>query len=87
MLVNNFFIGLSTLVDIFKNVLSDFCLLGCCCSAKVVEITIEPFVDFAMDSIVIVTNFLTSFAFLHSLSFGSGSVLISTADINGVMSS
>lgn len=87
LLVNNLLICLSTLVYIFENILSDHCLLGCCCSTKFVEIKVKPVVDFAMDFVVVVAYFLTCFTLLHCLSFCGGSILISSANVDGVVSS
>lgn len=87
LLIDYFFKRLSSLIDVIKYILSDNCLFWGCRSTEVIEITIKPIVYLFMNSIVVVTNFLTSFTFLLGLSFCRSAILVSTTNIDCIMTS
>jgi len=73
------------LVQVHEDVLRDLGLLGGCCTSELVEVAVEPFVDFGVKSVVVVANLLWSLSFLTSLSLGCGTVLICATNVEDVV--
>ena len=76
-------VGIAALED----VLDDLGLLRGRCASEVVEIDVEPLVDFPVDGMVMVAELTRSHAFLGGSGLGCGSVLVRAADIKGVIPS
>ena len=81
------FVGVSLLHQVVEYVLRNLCLLFCCSSAKIVEITVEPFVNLRVLRMVKVANLLTSFACLAGLGLGGCAIFIRATDVDGIMTS
>jgi hypothetical protein len=87
LLFHNFLIGVTILMQLEKNILSNHSLLLSSGSTKVIKIAIEPIVNLFMDLIVVITNFFWSFLFLDGFSFSGCSILICTANIDTIVAS
>ena len=74
-------------MQMVENVLSDLSLLFCRGSAKLVEVAVKPFVDFSVLRMVKITDLLTCFTFLAGLGLCSRTILISAANVDGIMTS
>lgn len=85
LLIDNLFESVALSNDVIENVLSNLSLLGCAGATKTIEITIKPIIDFLVDRMVVITNLLASFAFLHRLGLCGSAVLVSTAHVDGIM--
>ena len=81
------FVGVTLLHQVVEYVLRNLCLLFCCSSAKIVEITVEPFVNLCVFRMVKVANLLTSFACLAGLGLCGRAIFIRATDVDGIMSS
>lgn len=57
------------------------------CSAEVIELNLEPVIDFFMESMIFVTNLFGSYFFFQGFYFGCGSILICTTNEEGVVAS
>ena len=73
------------LVQIIEQPLCDFGALVVGGTAELVKIDMEPVVDFCMLCKIIVAEFPWSLLFLQSSGLGGSTILISTADIEGVI--
>ena len=81
------FISVSLLKQVVEYVLRNLCLLFRRSSAKIVEITVEPFVNLCVLRMVKVANLLASFAGLAGLGLCGRAVLIRATNVDGIMSS
>jgi hypothetical protein len=86
LLLNNLFIGVTILMNFIKDILSNHSLFLSWGSTKVIEVTVEPFVDFFVNLVIMVTKLFWSFLFLNSFGFSGSTVFISTTDIDSVVS-
>ena len=84
-MVNNLFKSLPFSIDIVENILGDFSLLRCCGAAKVIKITVKPVIDLLVDLVVVVAYFLAGFPFLLGFGLSCGTILVSAANVNGVV--
>ena len=73
-------------MEILEDVMAYHCLLICSSSSKMIKVAIKPFVDSFVNGVVLVTNLLWGHVCLSCLSFSSCSILISTADVDGIVS-
>lgn len=85
LLIDNLFKGLVFLHNCFEDILSDLGLLSSTGTTETIEITIEPIVDLFMDCVVVITNLLACFSFLHRFGLCGGTVLVSAANVDSVM--
>mmetsp|Transcript_27090 Transcript_27090/g.36887 ORF Transcript_27090/g.36887 Transcript_27090/m.36887 type:complete len:205 (-) Transcript_27090:669-1283(-) len=86
LLFSIFLFGVTLLFQFVKNILSNLGLDRSSRTTKHVEVAVKPVIDFFVNLVVVVADFLRSFAFFHSLGYSCSSVFISTANINGVVS-
>ena len=60
-------------------------LLGCGCTAEMVETDVEPFVNFVMKFEILVADLLRRQSLFQSFCFGRRSVLVRTANVQRVV--
>lgn len=87
LLISNLFHSSLFTVNIVENILSDFSVLFGRCASKEVEVTIKPIVNAFMNSVVVVTNLFAGLLFFLSLLLSSSAILISTTNVDNVVSS
>lgn len=54
-------------------------------AAEVVEVAVEPVVDLSVDRVIVVTYLLRGLALLDGLDLGGSAILISTTNVQGVI--
>lgn len=70
---------------IIENLLDDFLVFLSRGSSKVIKVNIKVLINSLMNDMILVTYFLRTAALLHGLGFGSCSVFISAANVDGVV--
>lgn len=85
LLLYNLFVSISLFFKIQENLLANLCLLLCRSSSKGFHITVEPLINAFVNSVILVTNLLWSHTFRDCFGFGCRSILISTTNVNCVI--
>ena len=81
LLANNLFICITCLLKSKKDTLGNLCMLLRWCSAKQISITIKPFVNPFMNSMILITNLSWCHSFLDSLGLSCSSIFICTTNV------
>ncbi len=85
LLVNNLLKCFAFGMDAVENVLGDLGLLRCGSAAEVIEIAVKPIIDLLVDLVIIVADFFAGFSFFHCFGFRCSAVLVSAADVDGIV--
>jgi len=80
-------VSVSFSVQVVENILSNISLQCCSGATKFIEVTIEPLIDLGVELMVVVADLLWGLAFLTGLGFRGSSILICTANVDGVVAS
>ena len=72
-------------MQVIKDVLGDLSLCWSSCSSKVIEVTVEPLVDFPVDGMVVVTNLSWSLVVCTSLCLSCSTILVSATHVDTVV--
>jgi hypothetical protein len=72
-------------MNIIENVLSNLCVFFSGCASEDVEIDVKPIINFLVNCMIVITDFPRGLSLLCCSSFGSGSILISSTNINDVV--
>lgn len=85
LLVDHLLISIIVLLDIHEDVLCDLSLQRSGRATKVVKVAVEPIIDFFMNRVIMIANFLGRFFLFQCLGFSCSPVFISSTNVESVV--
>jgi len=74
-------------LELKENILGNLGVFLCGSSSEDIKVDLKPFVDISLDCKILITDFFWSHFIFQSLHFSCSSILVSSADIKGIVSS
>jgi hypothetical protein len=78
-------VDISSSIDLGKNLLHNASLFSSACPAKMIELDIKPLINLSVDRIKMITKLLGCNPFLEGLGLSGSPILISAADVEGLI--